>query len=562
MKLLSFLLLVVTQAFPPMLSPLIPDNTATITGLIRTADTSRAIPEAQVAVMKKDETPESAMTHAVLTDANGRFTIKRIPGGDYRVIVQAEGYIKPADDTPSSPWAGINISLSEGQNLGGIILELIAGGTVSGRVKRADGETVASASVEALRADYVNGRAVFTEVKRTLTDDLGDYRLYWLPPDDYYVRARYRPSSDNRSERYEALLFPGLADADVASLISVKATVETSAIDFRVETKPIGGVTISGRATTVDAALKDKPVSTVYVVPSGRTVTLTTDSSDAFKNEAADVADGQFLIRGVPAGLYDVIPVVKDEDGNLRSVRVPVEVADKDIENLAAPLSITAVLKGRVTVDGRVPDAIWANEVVLTSLDGLPAVLLNPPGPAASTGEVQAVVKFDKDTGEFVFPRVAPGQYALRLASPFDVPAAYLADVRQDDKSVFDRGFLVSEDEPKPLEIAIRSQGGTVLGTVLDSASVKTFARATVVLVPDAPRRGNPLLYRTAVSQEDGTFIMTGVAPGNYKLFAWQSVSRGAWGNTSFISKYESRGTPVSVDEGLGRTVRLQVISR
>jgi len=560
-SLLAPLLIVAAQGLPPLVGPLIPDNTSAVTGIVRRADTSRPISDAQVALMKSSETPAQALTHAAVTDANGRFTIKNVAGGDYQVIAESEGYFKPADDTPSATWVALGIRVPEGQQVNGIILEMIPGATISGRVEGSDGQRVTGAPVEAVQANYFNGRMTLKAVKTISTDDLGEYRLFWVPPGDYYVRARYRLASADRSERYASVFFPGISDEELAPSVTVTPASETSAIDVRISTTPVAGVTVSGRV--MDAELANRVVTAVYVVPRDRAVTLTTDVSDAYPNEASDSADGRFVIRGVPAGEYNLFPIVQDSDGNLHAARIPVDVTDKTIEDLSAPLSPTVELRGRVTLDGMAPDsAVSDRDVVLTSLDGLPGILLSGPSQGPAKAEAEATARMDTATGEFVFPRVNPGQYTVRLEDTIDTPDAYIADLHQKDKSVFDRGFAVGEVAPEPLELMIRTHGGVVAGTVFDSTLIRPFARATVALVPDDPHRRNFALYRTAVSLPDGTFNMTGIAPGSYKLFAWQTVTSGAWSNAAFIRKFEDRGIPVVVEENANRSVRLQVIAR
>jgi hypothetical protein len=44
-----------------------------------------------------------------------------------------------------------------------------------------------------------------------------------------------------------------------------------------------------------------------------------------------------------------------------------------------------------------------------------------------------------------------------------------------------------------------------------------------------------------------GKFNMDGIAPGDYKLFAWEAVPNGAWMNAEFLARYEGRGVAVSV---------------
>jgi hypothetical protein len=554
---LPTLLLAVFQGLPPLVPPLIPDSTAVVTGIVRRADTSRPVPDAQVTLMKGGESVTQAITHATVTDVNGRFTIKNVAGGDYRIIARAEGYFKPADDEANDTVIGTDIFVPEGQQVSGLIFELIPGATISGRVESHDGERVALASIEALQARYVSGRLTLQQVKVTSTDDLGEYRLFWLPPGDYYVRARYRTTSADRPERYAPVFFPGIADEAAAPLVTITAASEASAIDMRLSLTPLAGVTIAGQVT--DPELAEREVTTVYVVPRDRTVTLGTDTADAFKNEASDREDGRFVLHGVPPGEYNLFPVVKDEDGHLRTVRIPVNVEDKAIEGLSAALSPTVAVRGRVTLDGKP----WSSNVVLTSLDGLPGPLLGASTPAGTRTEARAMAKADAATGEFFFEAVNPGRYSVRLAAPIgDPPDAYVADVRQQDKSVFDSGILIGENVPDPLEVMLRTQGGLVTGTVFDSTFIRPVTRATLVLVPDDPRRRNLALYRTAVSLPDGSFNLAGVAPGAYKLFAWQKVTAGAWENAAFLRRYEDRSVPVVVDQNATKTVRIQAISQ
>jgi hypothetical protein len=44
----------------------------------------------------------------------------------------------------------------------------------------------------------------------------------------------------------------------------------------------------------------------------------------------------------------------------------------------------------------------------------------------------------------------------------------------------------------------------------------------------------------------DGRFTMNGVAPGDYKVFAWESARR-RLPNADFIRKYENRGVAITV---------------
>ena len=43
---------------------------------------------------------------------------------------------------------------------------------------------------------------------------------------------------------------------------------------------------------------------------------------------------------------------------------------------------------------------------------------------------------------------------------------------------------------------------------------------------------------------------MTGIAPGDYKIFAWENLPNGAEENAEFLERYETRGKVVTVSAG------------
>src|SRR5688572_8194401 len=192
------------QGLPP-LAPFFPDTTGVVTGVVRRADTGQPLPEAQVVVVSAGESAgaaiDAAMTRATVTDRNGRYTIKGIETGYYTLVAQCEGYFGLG--VANSTRASIPIIVIEGQQVDGGVLELIPGSAISGRVAGPDGQPQIAATVQALRASYIRGRRAMTLVKTVETDDLGEYRLFWLPPGEYYIRGQFRASAADRTERYE-----------------------------------------------------------------------------------------------------------------------------------------------------------------------------------------------------------------------------------------------------------------------------------------------------------------------------------------------------------------------
>src|SRR5882672_9600659 len=66
---------------------------------------------------------------------------------------------------------------------------LIQGGTINGRVTDQTGKTLTDALVGVVRRIYRNGNVALDVVDGKPTDDRGTFRLYRLPPGEYYVAA-------------------------------------------------------------------------------------------------------------------------------------------------------------------------------------------------------------------------------------------------------------------------------------------------------------------------------------------------------------------------------------
>ena len=67
-------------------------------------------------------------------------------------------------------------------------------------------------------------------------------------------------------------------------------------------------------------------------------------------------------------------------------------------------------------------------------------------------------------------------------------------------------------------------------------------------------------MYRTIRADRNGEFSLANVAPGEYKVFAWENVPNTAYMNAAFLEKYESRGLPITVSPGNNLNVDVNVI--
>ena len=132
------------------------------------------------------------------TGANGVFNFDNITPGQYRVAVTRDGYIRQEFGQRTYQGAGTVITIGSGQVLTNINFQLIPAGTIAGRILDEDGEPLAGIQVRALSYAYQGGRRTLVPGRIVETNDLGEYRLYWLTPDQYVVSAIPRQARNGR----------------------------------------------------------------------------------------------------------------------------------------------------------------------------------------------------------------------------------------------------------------------------------------------------------------------------------------------------------------------------
>ena len=233
--------------------------------------------------------------------------------------------------------------------------------------------------------------------------------------------------------------------------------------------------------------------------------------------------------------------------------RAVVEVRGSDIDNVQVVVHQGMDVRGRITVDG-------VSKAAKVFLNLTPDETIDRVGDS-QTANVYGQVAIYRPTiaadGTFTIPVVPEGHY--RIAVQIHEPGTtYVADIRQGSFSVYDNGLQVGNSEVAPLEVEIKSNGGSVDALAL-GADQKIAVGKTVALVP-AQRKQNPVLYMVGQTDAQGHVVMSNVAPGQYRVFAWDSVRPGSWMNAEFMKKIEEAGTAVTVGAGTRQSAQVRLI--
>ena len=193
-----------------------PAETGTVQGIVVCEGTSQPVSGVQITVGGGVRT---------VTDGEGRFVVQNTPAGSTSVRAQREGYFGPAvdGDFPSSATTSVVVKAAEPANLK---ITLVPGGSVSGSVFDSNGKPMHDSVVGILRVVYRRGTRAVDVIDARTSGKRGEYRLYPLPPGEYYVGVA--PLADTQT----TTLYPGTTNLNLASRIVVKASEETKGIDI------------------------------------------------------------------------------------------------------------------------------------------------------------------------------------------------------------------------------------------------------------------------------------------------------------------------------------------
>jgi hypothetical protein len=506
-----------------------------------------------------------------VTAADGSFTLRGAPPGEYRLYANPAGSFLPAEFGQRTPTGvGLPITLSAGQNLTNVALTITPTAAISGRVTDAHGEPVGYANAIAGRVVYRDGVRTLEAVQSSMTNDRGEYRIFWLAPGTYILTAiplemrtytmpatpparfggrehislplvALRPSPDGGRPievTYMPSYYPGVADIRASQRITVRPG-ETVRADFSVAASEVPSLHVRGTVrTTETGAAQNIRVTLVPRFVDGHSVQPPAASANA---------EGAFDIMGVAPGAYLLFagPTV-----------MPLEVGDRDVNNVRIAIPPPVTIPWSAVVEGY-PNAQPNVQISLRRepmLAGAPGTPVGAPAGVANPGNRGgrgAAPPASINTGHGDFRVVVGG-----------LPAStYVKSIRLGGDDVLRNGLQVYGPVTNPLQIVLAPNAGSLEGVAMDGATRQPFANAVIALLPPAELRQSRWdLFKTTASKIDGRFRIDGIPPGEYKLFAWGDVQTGEWYNAEFMRDAEVNGVAVRVAEGPQPALTITVI--
>jgi 5-hydroxyisourate hydrolase-like protein (transthyretin family) len=520
-----------------------PADTGRISGIVTRGDTGQPLPGVMLRVVRWDG-GRGRQFPPVRTDADGRFVVEKLPAGEYALSFSADGFVSLELGQRRPQELPRRIRLTEGQHVADVEMTLPRTAAIEGHVLDEFGDPVPGIAVQVARVQYAAGKHRLMPMgsQGTPTDDLGRFRVFNLPPGEYYLVALSGPFAGAETVAGFALTYsPGTANPQDAQAVTVGVGQDVTGVTIPMSPAPmstISGVTTDEQGTPMRSEIMLLPTSggDVRAIIMSRTPTSPT---------------GAFVFRNVAAGTYTLQAYGRPVGGG-NLARAPfgatLVTVDGDVSNVNVMIATGATLRGRIIFEGD------GSQLEPGRVSVFPAPVNFATGPVGG-GPPDSVTSPD-----WTFEtRNMNGSRVIRV----NVPAGWiLKQVTRDGVDITDRPVDFRKGDVTGVEVTITNRVATIKGIVNDG-NLPAPSGSVLIFAEDPALWAFPSRYLAAVRSDDtGAFTATGLPGGDYLAIAVPQVTGTDWQDPAVLATYQGLATKVSVPAGTTATTSLRLLRR
>jgi len=504
-----------------------------ITGRIIGAD-GQPVADADVFAHRISE--NTSLASSTASDENGNFKLTGLSPGAYVLTAQAPGYISA--DLPVE-----NAIHRIGEN---VIISLVKGGVITGRVTDEAGESLVGVTVSTYRLRDPEGPTMGSQVERFnlgfgVTDDRGIYRIYGLRPGVYIVSIGngIKYSIDDAQIRRDTPTYYPSATRDTATEINLRGGEEVTGIDIR--HRAVRGRVVSG---SVSGDIQS-PYQTLSVMLRGF-------ETGQFEAETSLSSTLGFAFYGVPDGEYELTAGYEGETSGSATDRISVK--GTDVNGIKLKLTPRGAIAGRIRLEtsnplkgcpinsslaedqtsGRIGEPVArrsvVEEIVLRAeRDQLKRGVQKP----RSYGFV-SYGRVPNQKGEFALKNLEAGWYRIAVNLPDDgwhirsitqpgvisaKASSNRAGTAKGPADISHNGIAIKSGEKlSGIEVIVAEGAATLKGRVVTQKDELPSLLRAHLIPAEAASADDVLLYAEAEVRNDGSFIFKHIVPAKYLI--------------------------------------------
>jgi hypothetical protein len=526
-----------------------PRGSAILRGQVIAADNGAPIRRAQVRVTS----PDAREGRVATTDAQGRFEIRELPAGRYTMITSKGGYVSLQFGQRRPSESGTPIELGDGQTIDKIIIALPRGSVLGGRITDEFGDPVANATVIAWRYGYQAGARRMMPAPganaRDTTDDQGHFRLFGLPPGEYYVSAILRSGGPEVTDPmgelsgYAATYYPGTTNVGEAARVSIAVSQENLGVNFGLIATRL--VRVSGQVIMSDGTpAAGGAVTLAPLNASGGRALLVQQGGAGNRIDPT----GAFRISNVAPGRYQLQARAGGRDFEM--ARMDLAVGADDVEGVTLVTGQGATLSGTVTSDSGEPFDFRPQQFQVTARPAFPDV----PGPPMGPGAMRVGEDWTFTLRNIIDP------VFIRTSTP---QGWMLKSVTANGQDITDTPVdFVPGQAVGGVQIVMTKRVTTLSGLVTDARG-NPVLDATVVVFPVNEKLWTfqSRFVKASRPDQEGRYRITALpGPEAYLVAAVQGLEDGQAGDPDFLASLKDAAARFELGEGETKSVDVTLV--
>ena len=489
---------------------------------------------------------------AVLTDNDGNFELS-LPQGMVQISVRRPGY--------GTRGRSSNHSVRVGPNMPSLTFSLTPEALITGQVTLSTSDPADGIRVMAYRRRVINGRSqwVMENTARTTSD--GTFRIAGLQPGDYLIYTQPARDSDGPLARgaavygYPASYYPGVADISSAGVLTLAAGQRAEA-DFILARQRFYHVTV-----TVPDRENGGGLNLQVHDRNGRQMGAPVRWDDQQGMAEVNLPNGIYFIEGRKRGesqLYGRVDftVAGAPVTGLTMSLTPLHAIPVTVRKIFTASSNGGQGGGLVTSDG-----ISDNQ----ASPGLNLSLISVDEFFGSMGAMGGGLRpadGANDGSSFEMENVTPGRYWVE-ASPFE---GYVSSISSGGVDLAREPLVIGAGgSSPPIEVTLRDDAGTIsvelagdsAGAVPATTAVGEQKQIYVYAIPLFESAGS---IRMSGLQGPGQVAISGLAPGSYRVIAFDAPQEIDFHTPEGLAKYTGMGETTTVEANGTSNVQLEVI--
>jgi protocatechuate 3,4-dioxygenase beta subunit len=575
-------------------------GTALISGVVvDDQEQPRPVRRAVVTLVGGDLRP----SRGAITDDDGRFTLRNLPPGRFKLTVERGGFISSVFGAKRPGRAGTDVTVAAGQQIDNLRVRLWRGAVLTGVVRDESGDPLPSTTVAAIPAREITPAALTLNNRHeSLTNDLGEFRIFGLEPGTYVIRAglpmmgppEIAASESEIDATFAALAArrqPGASAKPGAAITPAPARVSSAPIYYPGTPVPADAMPVTLKAgeerSGLDFAVRKVPIATVrgkIVGPTGAPVAaafvqlaVEAGAAEFGATTPAPVTaiagpDGVFTVTPVSPGQYQLLARADISAGAGRAgasgggsswwALVPVSTTGDDVDVSTLTLQPGLTISGRVEFDraATTPPLDPASLRVQLQSESLGAAPGRGRGGPANLRFLQpAAVRAD---GRFDVTDLVPDTYRVTIAGA-ENSTWWLRSAIWNRRDLLDSPWRLLPGESLNNVRLLLTDRRTELSGTLTTPQGTAVSDLFVLAFPADPALRGPHSRRTQAVRPDssGRYVFEHLPAGDYLLCALTDVDEGQWNEPGFLDPIIPSSVKVTLGDGEKKIQDLRLTS-